>query len=350
MQGSAIVTPSTGSDENAPLKNDVYLVNGCKIKLSGMLSGAVPVARITPESYTVGHQVLTGDTQSGTPKNYTKFKVTPEGINKEWEIDSAGALIKKIKTVTINSSTSNPWKTLKQEVEKTTDGADIIIIDKDITASNSDKGEITVKRPVTIEATATHTLNASQKHRIFSVESGGNLTIKNIKLKNGKANGASGGIIYVSGGTVMLIDCTLQEGSARDGGGIALSSSGGTCTLENCTIKKCKADGVGHGGAVAVLGADTTTFTMKGSTKIDISINPNENDVYLVKNALITLDSTFAPTVTTAARITPKAYEENLVVLTGDNLSTNYTKFAVTSQTNPSQAWKVSNSGTLQMN
>ena len=350
MQGSAIVTPSTGSDENAPLKNDVYLVNGCKIKLSGTLSGAVPVARITPESYTVGHQVLTGDTQSGTPKNYTKFKVTPEGINKEWEIDSAGALIKKIKTVTINSSTSNPWKTLKQEVEKTTDGADIIIIDKDITASNSDKGEITVKRPVTIEATATHTLNASQKHRIFSVESGGNLTIKNIKLKNGKANGASGGIIYVSGGTVMLIDCTLQEGSARDGGGIALSSSGGTCTLENCTIKKCKADGVGHGGAVAVLGADTTTFTMKGSTKIDISINPNENDVYLVKNALITLDSTFAPTVTTAARITPKAYEENLVVLTGDNLSTNYTKFAVTSQTSPSQAWKVSNSGNLQKN
>ena len=173
-----------------------------------------------------------------------------------------------------------------------------------------------------------------------------------MKLIKGKAaTGAAGGIIYVNGGTAMLIGCTLQKGLATDGGGIAISSSGGACTLEDCTITNCKAAGVGHGGAVAVLGTSpTTTFTMKGSTKIDISLNHNENDVYLVKNALITLDSTFVSTVTTAARITPKDYEENLPVLAGSNLPTNSGKFAVTSQTSPSQAWKLSPVGTLKMN
>ncbi len=339
MQGSAIVTPSTGSDENAPLKNDVYLMGGGKIKLSGTLSGAVPVARITPESYTGGQQVLTGDTQSGTPKNYTKFKVTPEGTDKEWEIDSAGALIKKRKMVTINSSTPNPWKTLKKEVEKITDGADIIIIDKDITASNSDKGEITVKRPVTIEATATHTLNASQIHRIFSVESGGNLTLKNINLKNGMTASGAGGIIYINSGTVYLHDCTLEAGSAYNGGGIALSSAGGTCTLENTTITGCTANTAAHGGAVAVLGG-SCNFTMKNETFINNETGKNKNDVYLVSAAFIKLENFTNGT----ARITPLTYAEGHKVLEGATAE-NYKKFTVTPK--GGQNWYVNADGKL---
>ena len=80
MKGSAIVTPSTGGDANAPRKNDVYLMDGCKIKLSETLSGAVPVARITPATYNTTTQVLTG---SAVGTEHDKFTVTPEGINKE---------------------------------------------------------------------------------------------------------------------------------------------------------------------------------------------------------------------------------------------------------------------------
>ena len=350
MQGSAIVTPSTGIDENAPLKNDVYLMDGCKIKLSETLSGAVPVARITPATYNTTTQVLDG---AAVGTEYSKFTVTPEAVGSEkrmWLVNEQGKLHK----TTIIFGTSKTWADLKTEIENPS-GASVIKLEGTIKTTNTYKGTIKVSRSVTVESTsptALRTLDAYNRNRIFEVETGGNLTLKKIKLIKGKAPlGASGGIIYVTGGTVMLIGCTLQEGSARDGGGIALSSSGGTCTLEDCTVTNCKADGAGHGGAVAVLGTSpTTTFTMKGPTKIDISLNLNENDVYLVKNALITLDSTFAPAVTTAARITPEAYEENLFVLTGDNLSTNSTKFAVTSQTSPNQAWKVSPSGTLQKN
>ena len=333
IKGSTTFTVDNG-------KNDVYLKTGKTISLDDALSGTAPIARITPESYTVGHQVLTGDTQSGTPKNYTKFKVTPEGINKEWEIDSAGALIKKIKTVTINSSTSSPWKTLKKEVEKITDGADIIIIDSEIIASDSDKGEITVKRPVTIEATATHTLNASQKHRIFSVESGGKLTIKNIKLKNGMANnGANGGIIYINSGTVYLHDCTLEAGSAYNGGGIALSSAGGTCTLENTTITGCTANTAAHGGAVAVL-SEYCSFTMKNGTNINNETGKNKNDVYLVSAAFIKLENFTNGT----ARITPLTYAEGHKVLEGATAE-NYKKFTVTP--NGSVNWYVGSNGKL---
>ena len=338
IKGSTTFTVDNG-------KNDVYLKTGKTISLDDALSGTAPIARITPESYTVGHQVLTGDTQSGTPKNYTKFKVTPEGTDKEWEIDSAGALIKKRKMVTINSSTSNPWKTLKKEVEKITDGADIIIIDKDITASNSDKGEITVKRPVTIEATATHTLNASQIHRIFSVESGGNLTLKNINLKNGMTAGGAGGIIYINSGTVYLHDCTLEAGSAYNGGGIALSSAGGTCTLENTTITGCTANTAAHGGAVAVLGPSEEPnpkckFIMKNGTNINNEIGKNKNDVYLVSAAFIKLENFTNGT----ARITPLTYAEGHKVLEGATAE-NYKKFTVTPDSGTN--WYVNSSGNL---
>ena len=344
--------------------NDVHLGstsgNPAFITVTGALSNS-PAATLTMDNgtgYAEGREVVKGGVYTLTAADVARFPITAQtSLAQSWTTELIGNALKLKKSgggTTITFDTTKTWADLKTEIENPS-GASVIKLKGNIKTTNTYKGTIKVSRSVTVESTsptALRTLDAYNRNRIFEVETGGNLTLKKIKLINGKAPaGGSGGIIYVSGGTVMLIGCTLQDGSARKGGGIFLSSSGGTCTLEDCTVKNCKADGVGVGGAVAVLGtSSTTTFTMKGSTKIDISSNLNENDVYLVKNALITLDSTFVPTVTTAARITPEAYEENLVVLTGDNLSTNSTKFAVTSQTSPSQAWKVSPSGTLQKN
>ena len=76
MQGSTRIVPPA-----PPLiagKNDVYLKNGRMINIVDALTGAKPVACITPEDYTSGTQVLNGDIIEGTPqKNYKKFKVTP---------------------------------------------------------------------------------------------------------------------------------------------------------------------------------------------------------------------------------------------------------------------------------
>ena len=95
MKGSATVTPSTGEDANKVGKNDVYLPVNAKIIIEGELT---PVggtaARITPEDYGTTQPVLGGNITMGTPQNYTKFKVTPNGTE-QWVIDSNGKLKKE---------------------------------------------------------------------------------------------------------------------------------------------------------------------------------------------------------------------------------------------------------------
>ena len=93
MKGSATVTPSIGLEANEVGKNDVYLPVNAKIIIEGNL---IPVdggkaARITPERYETIRQVLDGDITTGTPQNYKKFTVTPNGTE-QWGIDSDGFL------------------------------------------------------------------------------------------------------------------------------------------------------------------------------------------------------------------------------------------------------------------
>lgn len=343
IKGSTTFTVDNG-------KNDVYLKTGKTISLDDALSGTAPIARITPESYTVGHQVLTGDTQSGTPKNYTKFKVTPEGINKEWEIDSDGKLAKKRKT--IKNSDTNAWEQLKNAVSAAADG-DVIIIDGEIKASkqNNNFGEIKITKKLTIRGkneVSSDILNANtsqtkKEHRIFSVEGVGQLTLEGLTLKDGTPNG-DGGLIYCSA-TVIITGCSLSSGSAYNGGGIAISASGGTCTLENTTITGCTANTAAHGGAVAVLGPSEgpnpkCKFIMKNGTNINNEIGKNKNDVYLVSAAFIKLENFTNGT----ARITPLTYAEGHKVLEGATAE-NYKKFTVTP--NGSVNWYVGSNGNL---
>ena len=74
-------------------KNDVFLPRPqYRIKIEGELK---PVggtaARITPDDYSTIQPVLAGDITTGTPQNYTKFTVTPNGTE-QWEIGSDGKL------------------------------------------------------------------------------------------------------------------------------------------------------------------------------------------------------------------------------------------------------------------
>ncbi|EPF28401.1 hypothetical protein HMPREF9195_01610 [Treponema medium ATCC 700293] len=68
-----------------------------KIKLEGTLTPANgKAARITvPDGkYQSATQVLDGDIALGTPQNYTKFTVTPKGLE-VWYITATGALKKR---------------------------------------------------------------------------------------------------------------------------------------------------------------------------------------------------------------------------------------------------------------
>ena len=90
ISGVAKITPSTDGDEHTHGRNDVYLSDGKKIKITGSLTvGPNQAARITvPNSkYNVSTQVLTGDTST----NANKFKVTKKGAQ-NWYVDNDGKL------------------------------------------------------------------------------------------------------------------------------------------------------------------------------------------------------------------------------------------------------------------
>lgn len=110
MKEDAIVTPSTGGDENVKGKNDVYLASGKSITVTGSLSHH-PAARITPNEYTGGRVLATGAAEKAN------FKVTPQDGNKYWRFKKQGGEVKfvpaklkvtfnKIKCVEVEDSSS----------------------------------------------------------------------------------------------------------------------------------------------------------------------------------------------------------------------------------------------------
>nr|WP_180486949.1 right-handed parallel beta-helix repeat-containing protein [Treponema socranskii] len=371
--GSAVVTPSSGSDEDKPGKNDVYLGNGRTIKIVDILTGTAPVARITvPDAnYAVTTQVLEGDIRYGQPENYTKFTVTPKGSGK-WEIDSTGFLQKT--PVVINGSDSGAWQKLKAAVTAAEEG-DTITVNGEIKATNDsgNSGEIVINKDLTIQGKTganSDILNAngdvleySNSHRIFKVTDGKTLILKKLTLKGGKAEkfsmdnlDASGGGILLESGIVSLSHVTVSDckaittaGNKGQGGGIYVKS--GTLTMDNSILSANTA--TKSGGGVYV--SNTGTFEMKGSSCVTPSSGsdedePGENDVYLENGRKIKIVNILTGTAPVARITVPDAnYAASTQVLDGDITNGqpgNYTKFTVTPK--GSEKWEIDSTGCLQ--
>ena len=86
MSGSAVVAPD----------NDVYLLSGKMITVAGTLSGATPVATITPnttDGYTAGTLVMSVENNVVLADEVSKFAVTQNPADgKQWTIDTSGKL------------------------------------------------------------------------------------------------------------------------------------------------------------------------------------------------------------------------------------------------------------------
>ena len=297
MKGSSRITPSSGTDENAIGKNEVFLKNGKMITVPAELTGTLPVARITPATYASTTQVLTG---GAVGSEHAKFTVTTESGTppQEWIIKNDGHLQKA--PITVSSADTLAWKKLKDAVAAANDG-DVFIIDGEIKATNDtdNSGEIEVKKNITIQGKKTDrtdTLNANKDDfgtvpfRIFKVEPGKKLTLENLTLKNGKNNetasgGSSthkgkGGAIYSKGEleirNVLITDCEAKY----SGGGIYCSMSGSNAdderklVIKDTEVTSCKAPEptYGTGGGVYIVG-ENCRMNVKLS---DVKIKNNE--------------------------------------------------------------------------
>ena len=149
------------------------------------------------------------------------------------------------------SAGPNAWGQLKTAVAAAEDG-DIFLVNGSIQATNDagNSGAIEVTKSITIKGNdATIDMLDANKdelstsaHRIFTIKNGGELILKNLTLKRGKAAGTG-----VSGS-----------------GGAMLIESSGTLTMTGCIVKECTA--VSSGGGIESKGILTINGGMVGST------------------------------------------------------------------------------------
>ena len=172
----------------------------------------------------------------------------------------------KLSPITIDGTSADAWKQLKEAV-RDAPAEGIITIHGTIKATNADgnSGAIEVTKKITIQGKSgnanTDILDANSHHsgtppsdaptaphRIFTVKSGGDLTLENLTLKRGLASGS---------------------GSAQDGGAI---HNEGTLTMYGGILGFNKAEHWG-GGIYTLPGARVTLGTADGSRPCIIKNN-----------------------------------------------------------------------------
>ncbi len=109
------------------------------------------------------------------------------------------------------------------------EGADLIVLRKDITLSQSLP---VIASDITINGNG-HTISGSSSTPIFAIESGA-VVIKNLSLRNGSNMAGYGGAITLrNSGTLTVANVTFRNNSARYGGAIAAIDSSALSVFES---------------------------------------------------------------------------------------------------------------------
>jgi hypothetical protein len=130
--------------------------------------------------------------------------------------------------------------------------------------------------------------------RILAVAIGGDLTIKNVTLRNGKLTNDNGGSIY-SNGKLTVIDSTITGNSAEFGGGIV--SSIGPLTVINSLFNgnKSTRDGAGINSAGTLI---VTRSTFSGNIAgIPDTLQGLGGGILIAEGKATVTDSTFSDNV-----------------------------------------------------
>ena len=171
------------------------------------------------------------------------------------------------------SAGANAWGDLMRVVQDAPADSTIKLSGEIIaTTTQGNYGQIEIKKNLQIESSSgsTATLNANSSglgtnaHRIFSVQAGAKLTLKELTLKNGKTTTGNGGGID-SQGTLDLKQTNIEHCEAKNGGAISCS---GNLTVNVGRFEANTA--TGSGGAIYVSGGTTklTAVTIGGNGAI----------------------------------------------------------------------------------
>ncbi|UTC78347.1 leucine-rich repeat protein [Treponema sp. OMZ 799] len=329
-QNNVQLTMST-STTTASLRCEVKKVGSDETVFSSTVSNPITVNLPVPtDSYEETYKAVIRATAAGLPQTTKTIYYKVRG-----------------RTITVKT-----WKELKEAVKNTE--IDTIKVTTTITAaaSGNNRGEIEVNRnsneTVTIKGGGT--IDANEQNRIFLVQNANTLILNNLTLQNGKLDsGESGGAVRINnGGTLIINNVIIKDCKAVPGNGGGISSSGNFTMKGNSSIKDCNAV---NGGAVYIVNGN---FSMYDDAMITPSTGalantPGENDVYLINNTKISMDSSLSQSGI-VARITPQPYNTVTQVLAGSGLASGYEKFTVTDEPILNigiQKWKIKNTGKL---
>ena len=274
MSGSAIVAPSTGSDQYTPGKNDVYLKAGKTITVDGTLSNN-PAARITPEEYKENVPVLRGNITDGSPQNRKKFTVPPEKVTEDsenwnvfWYIADNGNLKAEVENSSLLQEVISGRPNNTPFIIKLGDIDDLTTVeipgnkkimlkaDRAVTLTCSSKGNdykhlrvkehasLILKGPITLQGAD---YGSNSQYALY-VENGGEAEIKDDVTITGFKNGNIGPV--VSDGNLTMSGGEISGNKAKNGGGVYIHAAHRIFTMTGGTIKGNIA--TEHGGGVYV--------------------------------------------------------------------------------------------------
>ena len=204
--------------------------------------------------------------------------------------------VKLIEGGTVTITSTDGWKKLKDAVEAS-NGPNLIIIDGEIkaTVDSDNNGEITVKRTLTIQGkpdSVSDILNANKDtegkpyHRIFTIETSGNLTLDGLTLTGGGKDSSTkldGAAVY-SKGSFTAKNCKFEDNEA---GSVSVAGVGGAVNVESgqTTINNCEfyLNNANIGGAVyvGVNGKCTIGTETDQTTKIYLNTAKNGAGIYV---------------------------------------------------------------------
>lgn len=196
---------------------------------------------------------------SGEQENYGPDPITADiTVTVEFE-----------RVTTIQNGNNFAWKLLKNAVKVAVDGTTITIDGKIEAEKYKDNwGQILIDKNLTIKGingAGTDILDASGFSRIFKVASGKVLTLENLTLTGGKADGTQdadkcGGAIYAKDANeIEIINCTITGNEADTNGG-GLNVEGTPTTITNCTFTGNTAK---NGGGIYINRTGPSTYVVE---------------------------------------------------------------------------------------
>lgn len=277
INGKALYLQSGTLNVNGKIQSstdDFYIITGKTITIQSPLSTDSSIL-VTPSSYTVGTQILQADSGANLADEVYKFKVSED----KWIISSDGKLFYLGTTSTSAEDNIAIFTNIPAGCEAT------VNLDNLSQTNWEEQSTAEIKGNVTLTATTEKTIR-SNSSSIFTVKTGGTLTLSDkVTLNNTSANPSSC-VKVEEGGTLILDGAKITLTSTT--GPVGISITNGTLIMNSGTISGIHGPAIVATDSTITITDGTISNNSGTSSKATVSLTNCTTDI---KNLTITNNS-----------------------------------------------------------